>query len=156
MKTRILIIALIVSMGFNLGMILTIGWRIWGIRQPGCGWHQSTLRDQFDLTAEQIDILERKRNEMQEKLLPIRKELLEKRRELLILQKGETLDEDRLDSLLSEIVRLQYRLEKTVVIHMNDVKGVLNEEQRVQFYCHLERDLCPRENHILYKECERR
>ena len=156
MKTRILIIALVVSMGFNLGMILTIGLNIRGIRRPGCGWHQSTIREQFDLTLEQIDILEEKRNEMQEKLLPIKKELLEKRRELLILQKGETLDEDRLDSLLSEIVHLQYNLEKTVVVHMNDVKGVLNEEQRVQFYCHLERGLCPRENHNFYKECERR
>jgi Spy/CpxP family protein refolding chaperone len=156
MKIKILIIALIISLGFNLGVILTIGWKIWGIRQPGCGWQQNRLRAQFDLTPEQINELEEKRTEMQEKLHPIKKELLKKRRELLILQKGATLNEDRLDSLLSEIVHLQYNLEKTVFVHMNDIKGVLTEEQRVQFYHRLEKGLCPRENHILYKECERR
>lgn len=154
MKNKILIAVLVISLGVNLGLILTFVFRIWEAKTYECGWHRPALRQRLHLTPEQIIILENRRAAMQEKIKPMQEELKEKRLELLDLQKSEPLDTVKLDSLLALMSRLQYEIEKTVFLHMNEIKGLLSKDQKVRFFEQVKRHLCP-EPHF-YKECERR
>jgi len=154
MKNKILIVVLIISLGVNLGLILTFVFRIWETKTYECGWHHPALRQRLHLTSEQIKILENKRAEMQKKMIPMQEELKRKRIELLALQKSENLDTTKLDSLLAVMSRLQYEIERAVFLHMNEVKGIFSKDQQVQFFEQVKRGLCPEPQ--FNKECERR
>lgn len=154
MKNKILLAVLVVSLGVNLGLILTFVLWIQETRTYECGWHGQALRQRLHLTPEQIKILENRRAIMQEKIIPMQEELKEKRLELLNLLKSEPLDTVKLDSLLALMSRLQYEIEKTVFLHMNEVKRLFSKDQKVQFFEQIKRHLCPEPK--FYKECERR
>jgi Spy/CpxP family protein refolding chaperone len=154
MKNRILIVVLIISLGVNLGLIMTFVFRIGETKTYECGWHHPALRQKLHLTPEQIKILENKRADMQKRMIPMQEELKRKRLELLALQKSENLDIAKLDSLLAVMSRLQYEIERAVFLHMNEVKGIFSKDQQVQFFEQVKRYLCPESQ--FYKECERR
>ncbi len=156
MKTKVLIILLIISLGFNIGIVLNFLIKSKGTESVGCGWHHTNLRERFKLSPEQIQTLEQKRTEMEAKILPIRKRLQNYRIELLALQKSEKLDTVRLDSLLWSIAQAQCEIEKNIFMHIHEVRGIFDETQLQEFYQQLENNLCPRQVHRLYPECERR
>ena len=154
MKNKILIVVLILSLGVNLGLILTFVFRIGETSASECGWHCAALRQRFHLTRDQIEALENRRADMQKKIMPMQEELKRKRLELLALQEGENLDTAKLDSLLAVMSRLQYEIERAVFLHMNEVKGIFSKVQQVQFFEQVKRHLCPESQ--FNNECERR
>ena len=156
MKTKVLIVLLIISLGFNIGIVLNFIIKSRGTEPVECGWHHTNLRERFKLNPEQIQTLEKKRTEMETKILPIRKRLQNYRLELLALQKAEKIDTLRLDSLLWSIARAQCEIEKNIIMHIYEVRGIFNETQLQEFYQQLENNLCPGQGHRLYPECERR
>jgi len=163
MKTKILIVAFIISLGINVGVIFTAGYRWWQEkgrqRYSGltigqeCGWRRSTLRKSLTLTSEQLQILEKYREDMQAQTLPLREELRLKRLELFNLVKDGQSKDKKIDSLVNDIARLQSEIEKKVIQHSIKVKEVLGPEQQKKFYNLFEQGLCPGEEHLM--PCEK-
>jgi Spy/CpxP family protein refolding chaperone len=159
MKTKILVVFLIISLGINIGVFFTVGYHWWREKaskeesRVKCGWHQSPLRQNLNLTSEQISILEKYREEMESQVQPLREELKLKRLGLFNLVKDETSNDKKTDSLLNDIARLQSEIEKKVIQHSIKVKEILGPEQQKKFYDFFEQGLCPSEEHLM--PCER-
>ena len=153
MKTKILIVVLIISLGINVGVIFTAGYR-WQQekgRQKCSGlttgqeycWNRSALCKNLNLSSEQVPILEKYREELQSQTLPLREELRLKRLELFNLAKGENNQDEKIDSLVNDIARLQSEIEKKVIQHSIKVKEVLDPEQQKKFNNLFQQALCP-------------
>ena len=156
MRMKVLIVLLIISLGFNLGMILTFVLKNRGPETMECGWHRTNLRERFNLSSDQVQILEKKRTEMQAKTQPIRERLQRYRIELLNLQKTEVIDTTKFDSLLRAIAQSQYEIEKSIFMHMRVVRGILDSNQQLQFDKQLQDNLCPQEGGGCLNKYERR
>jgi len=158
-KTKILIVLFVISMGINLGVIFTVGYH-W-LRDKGtkeescikCGWQRRQMRQSLNLTAEQAGIMEKYREEMQSQILPLREKLSQKRLELFRLVRDGKADSTKMDTLLDEFSHLQSEIEKKVIQHSNEVRKLLEPEQQKKFFDFFEQGLCPGEGHQM--PCER-
>jgi len=156
MKTKVLVILLIISLGFNLGIVLNFILNGRRTEPAEYSWHCANLRERFNLTPEQARILEAKRMEMQKKTQSIRDNLRSHRLELLRRLNDELADTMKLDSLLRTIAFSQYEIEKYVLMHMCEVRGILDDNQRLQFDKQMEDNLCPHNGHGCFNRHERR
>jgi Spy/CpxP family protein refolding chaperone len=148
MKTKALVIALIVSIGINVGVIGTVAYRLIEGRQFRSHlheqlWRHSPLRRDLKLTDEQLDEMDRMREEMREKIRPLREELGDKRRELIDLLRADEPDRSKLDTLAGEISDLQSELGLSIFDHLLEMREILSEEQREKILELFERELHP-------------
>lgn len=145
MKTKILTILLIISLGINVGVIFAFGFR--GRRAPRLRpeFRRERLQRSLDLTDEQNQMFEKYRKELNNQLAPLREKIHQKRRELLALLKADTIEEEKVNAVLAEIANLQAEIEKNVVHHSIKIRKMLTPEQQKKFITVLEQQLFPRE-----------
>jgi Spy/CpxP family protein refolding chaperone len=150
MKGKGLIVALIVSLGINAGVIGTVIYRMFEGRESFHRfhdrlWQHSPLRHELDLTESQLDELERLREGMSEGIEPLRLELREKRDEMIGLLREDEPERERIEALAREIANSQAELGVRIFDHLLDVRDILSEEQRLRVIDLFERELHPRD-----------
>ena len=138
MKTKYLVILLVLSLGFNLGVAVTFGHHCMLKKEfkghAGEGsWQKNKARKMLGLTDEQAKLMEKDREELQSVLKPIGEDLKNKRIELYSLLEADNVDRPKVDKLVNEIAALQVKMEKTVIEHSLKIRQNLTPEQRVKF-----------------------
>jgi len=145
MKIRLLVAALILSIGINIGILVGSLYRRWAERpatQSGCVVERSYLNRRLNLTSEQLAVVSAMRDSMYQRGIPLRRELGDRRLSLLRhLQESES-DSASLDSLTREIALLQAQLESQVVRNARQIGAALKPEQQKLFVEMFERQLC--------------
>jgi Spy/CpxP family protein refolding chaperone len=146
MNSKALVIALIVSIGINVGVIGTVAYRLIEGRQFRSHlherlWRHSPLKRDLKLTDEQLDEMDRMREEMREKVRPLREQLGDRRRELIDLLRADEPDRSKLDPLAGEIADLQSELGLSIFEHLLEMREILSEEQREKILELFEREL---------------
>jgi Spy/CpxP family protein refolding chaperone len=149
MKSKALLIALIISLGINVGVIGTVAYRLIEGRTFRSHlreqlWKHSPLRHELHLTDEQLEEMDRMREQIGGIIQPLRERLRDKRLELIgMLRAGEP-DREALDALSREIADLQSEIGLVVFDHLLEMRTVLTEEQRMMFLDLFEHELHPR------------
>lgn len=139
MKMKIITIMLILSLGFNVGVLFFFG-NHFLMKKSFSGkrhfqedhWLKDTMRRECALTDEQAQKLEKEREGFEASIRPLKKELQQKRKELFAAVAGE-LPEVKTDQLIQDLTRLQIQMEKSVIAHMGEVKKSLTPEQQKKF-----------------------
>ena len=90
------------------------------------------------LTDEQKEQMKAIHLEVEKAALPIKNEIGEKEARLRTLVTAESYDERAINKLLEEIGSLKTDVEKLKVASIQKVKNVLNEDQLLIFYKHME------------------
>ncbi len=150
MKVKVLVIALIISLGINVGTIVRIVHngqysRRFGEREPFLPpgpsqpppehiLQHSPLRYELELTEEQINAMATIHKGTQSRIIPTSQELRVKRRELMGLLKESEPDEVRLDTLFKEVANLQTEIERCIFEDIRQMKEILTPEQKQQFF----------------------
>lgn len=135
MKTRIMIILLILSLGLNLGVFATFG-RHWLLKKEfGRGhredrWLRDRMQKELKLTDKQMEFIERNRGEIHKETKLIREGLQKKREELFDLVAADTVDEVKINTLINDLALLQTKMEKTIIGHLLNMKKNLTPEQQ--------------------------
>lgn len=139
MVKKILVIALIVSVGINLGVLSIFLFHLWNGHEMEHPMHK--IMEQMKLTPEQKELMKEERESFEQKTEPIKDELAGKRSEVLNLLKEAEVNTDQRDRLFSETAQLQAELEMMVFEHLGQVKQILTPEQQEIFFQHLEMEL---------------
>jgi Spy/CpxP family protein refolding chaperone len=144
MKTKAMAVLLILSLGFNIGVIFTFGHH-WFERGEFGRWHhkgsfgENKFHKMLNLTEEQKKLMENDREEMQKVLAPIRKDLENKRAELFALLDSDNVDNSKVDKLINDISLCQMMIEKTVVEHSVNIRKSLTPAQQKEFKAFLKK-----------------
>jgi Spy/CpxP family protein refolding chaperone len=136
---KLLIIALIVSVGVNLGVLSIFLFHLWNGHEMEHPMHK--IMEQMKLTPEQKELMKEERERFEQKTEPIKDELAGKRSEVFDLLKETEVNTDQRDRLFSETAQLQAELEMMVFEHLGQVKQILTPEQQEIFFQHLEMEL---------------
>ena len=150
MKVRVLTVALIVSVGVNIGAVVTLSYYWWHEREHAQKSHilQSTgpnrLRAELDLSEQQMERVRAARERTLTQLRPLRIELFTKRRDLVDLLKELEPHQGRMDTIILEIAGLQAELESQIVKDIQQIKRLLTKEQQEMFFKPFERALIER------------
>ena len=147
MRNRLLGLALVVSLGLNIGLL----WQRFGgdtearHRERGvpCGWQSSPLRSLLGLSDRQVEAMERERRQLLAQVAPRQQELRGKRLALLALCQGSTTATPELDRLLQEIAGLQVGIERAFIEHSLRLKVQFTPSQRQKYESLFGRGLCP-------------
>ena len=91
------------------------------------------------LTEEQKDQMKSIHVATEKAILPVKNEIGEKEARLRTLVTADTYDERAVNKLLEEIGDLKTEVEKAKVASIQKVKEVLNDEQLLVFYKHMEK-----------------
>jgi len=145
MKIRILVVALILSVGLNIGILFSSLYRRRAERpttQSGCLMERSYLNRRLNLTREQLAGVSAMRDSMYQRGIPLRRELCDLRMDLMRHLREAAPDSAALDSLIREIASLQTRLESQVVSNARQISAALKPEQRKLFVGLFESQLC--------------
>ena len=148
MKSKLLILVLVISLGVNIGFLLRCFWPNCPLMKKNAaaapsGWHASSLRRDLGLSAEQTQLMETERRNVKVQAQPLQDELRLKRRELFTLLKNKTVPTVELDVMLNEIARLQAGIEKLYILHTLKVKGCFSSQQLQKYDGFFEQGLCP-------------
>ncbi|MDD2889315.1 MAG: periplasmic heavy metal sensor [bacterium] len=146
MKTKILIILLVLSLGVNVGTLITV---VYHSNKPKIHkqWRQHPLSEKLDLSQEQIGQIENIKTKSRQATVPLRDTLIMKRKELISLLKRNPSDSIKSDSLIREIANLQIQMESYVLNDMRDIMKNLTPEQSQKFCeCFEEKLHCPRKS----------
>lgn len=131
MKCKGVVIALIVSLGLNLGAAGIFAFRTFSkpkLEHPGNFFKQT-----LNLSEEQIDSIASMRKSSGKEMDPIRNELDDKRTRILTLLKEPELDSIQVDILFAQISDLQAQMEKKMFMDLYQTKEILTPEQQVIF-----------------------
>jgi Spy/CpxP family protein refolding chaperone len=145
MRIRVLVVALILSVGTNIGILVGSLYRRQAERptiQSGCLMERSYLNRRLNLTREQLAEVSAMRDSMYQRGIPLRRELCDRRMELLRLMQESNPDSVKLDSLTRELASLQARLELQVLRNARQISAALKPEQRRLFVGLFESQLC--------------
>lgn len=150
MKLRALVVALILSVGINIGILAGSLYRRWTERLAagsGCVIERSYLNRRLNLTREQLAVVAAMRDSMYQRTAPLRSELCARRMDLLQYMQESDPDSVRLDSLTREIASLQARLESQVVRNARQIGATLKPEQQKLLLGIFESHLCGQNAH---------
>jgi len=149
-KQKILILALIVSVGINVGALVTFGYHAWRGKRAEPNdlsvkdKDSDLLRDRLALTREQIEQMRAAQERIFTQTKPLKLRLYARRKDLLDLLKQSELDQARLDTIIGDIASMQAELELQVVKDIQRLKAMLNADQQEMFLRPLERRLLER------------
>jgi len=144
MRSRILLIILLVaSLGVNAGLLINYLRAPRAAAAPVAGWNCPMMQDRFRLTPAQAGELEKMRTAMVAKTAEIKKTLRVKREALLEIYNQPHFDEAKADSLLMAIALQQFKVEKAVFMHLQEIKNKMTSGQQKVFYGLLADELCP-------------
>jgi uncharacterized membrane protein len=152
LRNRWLLIALIVSVGINIGLLTRVIPRwFWPAHYqvvpvperigPG---HPYRL----GLSEEQRGRMVALREELEREITPLREALERKRRELFTLLQAPMLKKEEVERLAREISRLQADIDLKVLQNTLPVRDILSPEQRRLFFSLYEERLCPQRGKV--------
>ena len=153
MKERLLILALIFSLGLNIGILGSVGYN-W--LKGKCKERHSieaghspmrVLAKELNLSESQAKEMEALRKSLEPKMEKIREELREKKVQLVNLLKESEPDLEKINIQLSEIESLQTELQKLVIRHLLQEKNILTPEQQDKFFSIISKRLFHEERH---------
>ena len=144
MKTKVLLILLIISVGLNLGVLIGHG-HYWMMRRGFSGkkdelQHAKRFQEKLNLTEEQVKLIAAGHEKMEKTMDPIRDGLKAKRTGLMTLLAAENVDEAKANKLIVDISALQMKLEKTILDNMISMRKILTPEQQKKFKAMLHKD----------------
>lgn len=148
MNSKVLKSVLLVSLIFNLSIVSAAGYfyftRGWTGRAEK---RQAFYAKKLGLTPGQVEKIKEEDLRFRAAVESARTELTAKRRSLLGVLKEERPDRAAIDTLLSEIVGLQGKIEAQAVEHIINEKSVLDREQQAGFVDLLEKRLEKSQSH---------
>lgn len=126
---------LILSLGLNIGIIVTFGhhWFMEREFRKGPGesrWLKDKMKKELNLTDEQVKFMEQDRAALRQEIKVIREELQKKRSELFTQVNAEKVDNQKIDQLINDITQLQVKVEKGIIGHLLNMKTHLTPEQQ--------------------------
>ncbi len=137
---RILIIALILSVGINAGVGTVLFSRQKeqkNAQKSTISWHrwsESDIGTMLNLDERQIVEMESIQELFYTEISPLREKLREKRRELIVVLRGAQPDMEKVDAVLSEIAGLQTEIERSFFKKILRMKEILTPEQEETFF----------------------
>jgi Spy/CpxP family protein refolding chaperone len=139
MKSKIIILLLIISFGINIGLIVRLAWqrpvlRRFGERDIRQGWRRDGLRHRLDLNENQLKAIEAMHESTFVKMNVIRETLDLKRAALINILKEPQPDSSRIQTIIKEIANLQIQIELGFTKNLLAMKKVLTPEQQEQFF----------------------
>lgn len=144
---RILIILFIISLAFNLGVLVKVlfksppkeyGHGVGGIHED---WKCSAVCQHLNLTGQQLNQMEEYRIQFQNRIFPLTLKLEKKKLELFHLLKKDTLDEKGANKILSQISNSQTEIQKCFIHHFFQTKKLFNNDQQRKMYFYLQQCL---------------
>ncbi|MCX5778844.1 MAG: periplasmic heavy metal sensor [Elusimicrobia bacterium] len=139
MNKKAVIVLMIISLGFNAGVLVTMGhhWlrhRAFE-RHPATEIerHQKRMQKMLQLTEPQAQKMHADWEAMQKMIEPVKLKLEEKRAALFSLIDSGTADVAAIDRIIGEIAPLQIQLEKTIFEHSLAFSKTLTADQRLRF-----------------------
>lgn len=147
MNNRLLKTILFISLLMNFTILAAAGY--FYCRDAGClgigpikeTTETAVLSKELNLTPEQRKAIEEMDAGFRKTLKENREKIIEKRKRVLELIREDRPDREAIDSVLSEIRELQWRIQKLAIGHIIDEKSVLSKEQQAKFYGLLEKRL---------------
>jgi len=139
MKSKIILILLIISLGINIGLIVRLAGRRpmlrrFGERDIRQGWRRDGLRHRLNLNENQLKAIEAIHDSTFVKMRAIRDTLELKRAELANILKEAQPDIARIQPLIKEIANLQAQIEMGFAENLLAMKKVLTPDQQQQFF----------------------
>lgn len=137
MKSKIMVIVLIISLAINIGVVSMVLYRrvtvkrFWG-RGPTVMGRMHTprpLHRKLGLTKEQEEKIIKFKEETEKNIFPLRKSLYEKRKELFAMVKSGKIDEKKKQKLLQEVSSLQMQIESITLDDIVRIRNVMTPEQ---------------------------
>ena len=104
--------------------------------QRGMGYNSCRMNMIPDLDEEQEQKIEDLRVEHMKKMLPLRNEMQEKKARLHTMMTSEEVDMDAIDQQIDEIGELHVKMLKERTGHKQNVRALLNDEQRIIYDMH--------------------
>lgn len=144
MNTKLLKILLILSLGFNLGIVITFGHH-WLMRKEFKKWpeessrHKKFMHKTLGLTDEQAKLMDNNRESLEKEIFPLKEELKKKRLELASLLDADTVDNSKIETLTADISLLQMKIEKNVINNSINIRKILTIEQQKKFKAFLKK-----------------
>ena len=145
MKRKLIFLGVILLIAINVSVLATVGYR-WKCGQRGkiCEGHMpgEYLGQQLSLSDAQKQKMETLRKAFDERIYKIRETLIYNRNELVKLLSQPQPDSSKIDSLIKEMGILQTGLEREVINHLLQEKGILTPEQQKKFLDLIQERLC--------------
>jgi len=139
MKSKVIILLLIISLGINIGLIVRLTLqrpmvKRFEERDIRHGWRQGGLRHRLDLNENQLKAIEAMHETTFVKMDVIRETLELKREELINIIKESQPDKAKIQTLIKEIANMQAQIELGFTENILMMKKVLTPEQQQQFF----------------------
>jgi len=139
MKSKVIILLLIISLGINIGLIVRLALRRPMVkrfeeRDIRHGWRQGGLRHRLNLNENQLKAIEAMHETTFVKMDVIRETLELKREELINIIKESQPDKAKIQTLIKEIANMQAEIELGFTENILMMKKVLTPEQQQQFF----------------------
>lgn len=156
MKKKMIIFGIILLVAINLSALVTMGYNKWCAHHGrGCEVERRCelglmysprcfLYRHLSLSESQVEEMELLGESFDQKVIPLRAELNEKREQLVKMLMESEPNREEINVKLSEIDSLQAELQKGVINHLLQVKGVLTPEQQENFSSLILERLCPK------------
>ncbi len=147
MNNRLLKTILFISLLLNFTVLAAAGY--FYCRDAGClgtapikeTTEAAALSKELNLTPEQRKAIKEMDAGFRKILKENREKIIEKRKRVLELIREDRPDREAIDSVLSEIRELQWRIQLLAIGHIIDEKSVLSKEQQAKFYDLMEKRL---------------
>ena len=146
MRDKVILIVMVVSLAFNLGVLAIFGTLI---IQGRAIYHEGPqieedIKLRLGLTPEQEEELGDIRKGLGDEIQPLQQKMEKKRKEAFKLLEEPEMDTKKRDKLFAEIVDLQMQIELAMFNHMYEIKGELTPEQQGIFLEIMEERICPK------------
>lgn len=153
MKSRILVIVLVISLALNIGALVTFGYFLLH-EEPAVRQEKGFKTCCQGLSKEEFEKIASLEKVMQERNKPLKEQMSRKRQELLSLLREPALDTAKRDSILKQMAELQVSLELSSFDYLRELKATLppeNQEMLLEFvegcFCnHEDSCVCPYES----------
>ncbi len=86
-----------------------------------------------DLSEEQMDLIEKIKTDFMKESLPLKNEMDIKKAELKALSTGDDVDLGAINKKIDEVTALQAKMMKKHATHRQDIRMLLNDEQKLMF-----------------------
>ena len=147
MKNRWIVMILVLSLAMNAAVLAVVGYKYYSNRsQPITTVGHLSERDHhfyevLKLTSAQLAKMNPMAAAFHERLKYFHSDMEKKKDAMISLLRGEDVAPTRIEALRMEMATIQDNIQKTVIAHMLDVKGILNSSQREQFFDLLRRNM---------------
>ena len=121
-----------------LGGILLTG-AMFAQKGPGpmSGQHFKRMAKMLDLNDEQIARMQDMHLQMQKEMIPLRSKMQTLRGELKLVQTADKFEPGKAEKLVKEMQALRTQMEMKRIKHQQEMRSLLNDEQRKKFDAHL-------------------